>query len=158
MRRKRLQHAADTICQMFCGWRLINCKSKLVELGSGTICIDVLSGNCTFNGHPVSQLSIAEELRLWLVNDLDRNHIPVAALSRASLQAKISLSEIPWRERTTNEQYFNNGRLVRTDILHRCVIRCESDVTTDDAVYRSEFEDVEEWPLGWPAEESTEVV
>ena len=24
MRRKRLQHVADTLCQMFCGWRLVN--------------------------------------------------------------------------------------------------------------------------------------
>jgi hypothetical protein len=136
---------------MFCGWRLINCKPQLVELGSGTIWIDVLSGSCSFDGHPISQLSIAEELRVWLFEDLEANSIPVASLSRASLQAKLSFSEIPWRDRTTNAQYFNDGRTVRTDTMHRCAIRCESEVATDEAVYKSEFENVEEWPVGWPA-------
>lgn len=151
MRRKRLQHAADTICHMFCGWRLINCKPQLVELGSGTIRIDVLSGNCSFDGRPISQLSIAEELRLWLLEDLEANKIPIAGLTRASLEAKLSFSEIRWRDRTTNERYFNDGRPVRTDAMHRCAIHCESEVATDEAVYSSEFQDVEEWPVGWPA-------
>lgn len=151
MRRKRLQHAADTVCRMFCGWRLINCKPQLVELGSGTIRIDVLTGNCTFEGRPISPLSIAEELRLWLSEDLEANHIPVAAVSRACLQVKLSFSKIPWSERTTNGHYFNYGRPVRTNTMHRCIIRCASEVATDEAVYRSEFDDVEEWPVGWPA-------
>jgi len=151
MRRKRLQHAADTICHMFCGWRLINCKPRLVELGSGTIRIDVLSGNCAFGGTLISPLSIAEELRLWLLEDLVTNQIPVTALARASLEAKLSFSKIHWRDRTTNDQFFNDGRTVRTDTMHRCAIHCESEVATDDTVYRSTFDDLEEWPVGWPA-------
>lgn len=151
MRRKRLQHAADTICHMFCGWRLINCKPQIVVLGSGIVRIDVLSGNCTFNDHPISQLSIAEELRHWLLADLKSNHIPVDALSRASLKAKLSFGEIAWGDRTTTEQFFNDGRPVRTGTMHRCGMRCESEVATDDAVYRSELDDVQEWPIGWPA-------
>ena len=151
MRRKRLQHAADTICHMFCGWRLINCTARLVELGSGTIQIDVLSGRCSFDGRPIPQLSIAEELRLWLLADLESNEIPVAGLTRASLDAKLSFSEISWRDKRSNDQYFNDGRPVRTDTIHRCAIACKSEVATNDAVYRSELEDIEEWPAGWPA-------
>ena len=44
MRRKRLQHAADNLCQMFCGWQQASSKHRLVELGSGSLEIDVLSG------------------------------------------------------------------------------------------------------------------
>ncbi len=31
-----------------------------------------------------------------------------------------------------------------------CAIKCESEVATDEAVYRSEYSDLEEWPPGWP--------
>lgn len=43
MRRKRLQHAADTLCHMFCGWRLVNSYQELERLGSGTLLIDALT-------------------------------------------------------------------------------------------------------------------
>ena len=149
MRRKRLQHTADTICRMFCGWRLVNCMPQLVDLGSGTIHIDVLTGSCSFDGEAIPSLSIAEELRLWVRKDLEANQIPLAGLAHASLAAKLSLSEIQWRDRTTNAHFFDDGRHVRTDTMHRCAIRCESEVATDEAVYRSEFQDLEEWPVGW---------
>ena len=43
MRRKRLKHAADTLCHMFCGWWLANSYTNLETLGSGTLAIDALS-------------------------------------------------------------------------------------------------------------------
>ena len=66
------------------------------------------------------------------------------------LKAHLLFSEISWGERKTNEQYFNDGGAVRTDKIHRCLIQCSSEVVTDEAMYRSEFEDLEEWPIGWP--------
>lgn len=151
MRKRRLQHNADTLCQMFCGWRLIKCKPQLVALGSGTIHIDVLSGSCSFEGKTIPQLSIAEELRLWLLEDLEANHIPVAGLTGASLETKLSFSEIPWPDRIPHDKFFNDGRTARTDKVHRCAIRCCSEVATDEAVYRSDCHDIQEWPVGWPA-------
>ena len=136
---------------MFCGWRLINCKAELVKLGSGELEIDALSGDCFFEGRPIPELSIAVELREWLKEDLGAHRIPIEALSRARLKAQLSFSEIPWGARQTNEHYFSDGRTVRTAKMHRCVIRCESEVATVEAVYRSEFSDLEEWPVGWPA-------
>lgn len=110
MRRKRLKHAADILCQMFCGWRLINCKPELVRLGSGVLEIDALSGSCLFDGRPIPELSIAVELREWLEGDLAAHNIPAEALSRARLTARLSFDEIPWGARQTNEHYFNDGR------------------------------------------------
>jgi hypothetical protein len=150
MRRKRLKHAADILCQMFCGWRLINCKPELVGYGSGVLEIDVLTDGCCFNGQPIAELPIAVELMEWLKEDLAAHRIPIEALSCAKLKAHLSFTEILWGERKTNEHYFDDGRTVRTAKMHRCLIRCESEVATDEAAYRSELEDLEEWPVGWP--------
>jgi hypothetical protein len=62
VRRKRLQHAADTLCRMFCGWRLANSYRSLASLGAGTLRIDALGGSCEFKGERVETLSIAGEL------------------------------------------------------------------------------------------------
>ena len=58
MGRKRLQHVADTMCQMFCGWRLIGSKRSLVKLGAGTLEIDVITGECSFQGESILQLEL----------------------------------------------------------------------------------------------------
>ncbi len=150
MRTRRLKHAADTICQIFCGWRLINSKAQLVELGSGTIRIDVLSGDCLWDGRPVPSLSIAGEVHLWFLADLEANGIPVEAITRAVLEAKLSFSTIPRGDGVTGEEHFSDGRLVWSDTVQRCVIRCECEIATDEHVYRSQVDDVEEWPVGWP--------
>jgi hypothetical protein len=153
MRRKRLKHAADILCQMFCGWRLVNSKPELVELGSGTLGIDALTGECFFNGQSIPELSIAVELSEWLKEDLAAHNIPIEALSHARLKAELSFSEISWNEsQVKGEMFFSgNGGAVRTATMHRCVIQCESEVATDETVYRSNFEDLEEWPIGRPA-------
>ncbi len=58
MRRKRLKHAADTLCNMFCGWRLANSYSDLETLGLGTLEIDALSGDARFNGSAIGPLNM----------------------------------------------------------------------------------------------------
>lgn len=139
---------------MFCGWRLHTSKPLLAELGSGSLTIDVLTGQCSFEGRSIPQLRIAEELRLWLRRDLEANQIPVESIDRATLVAKLLLSEIAWDDGTTHEIWFKDGQPMHTDTMHRCAIACEAQVVTDEAVYRSELDDVEEWPPGWPSTSS----
>jgi len=149
MRRKRLQHAADTICQMFCGWRLIESKPSLLKLGSGTLEIDAITGQCRFDGKTTGQLSIAEEIRAWLRRDLESNEIPIAALTGARLAVELSFSVVPWNERT-GEIFFYAGKATRTEQMNRCTMKCESSVTTDEVVYHSKLIETQEWPIGWP--------
>jgi hypothetical protein len=87
---KRLQHVADTMCQMYCGWRLIESKPNLVNLGSGTLEIDAITGQSLFQGKSIDQPKIAEEIRAWLRQDLATNKIPVAVLTGARLAVKLS--------------------------------------------------------------------
>ena len=149
MRRKTLQHAADTMCQMFCGWRLIESKPNLLKLGSGTLEIDAITGQCVFQGKTTGQLTIAEEIRAWLQQDLATNKIPIAALTGAHLVVKLSFSVVPWNE-PTRESFYSDGKAIRTERMNRCVIECNSNVTTDESIYRSGLMEVQEWPVGWP--------
>jgi hypothetical protein len=149
MRRKSLQHVADTMCQMFCGWRLINSKPNLVKLGSGTLEIDAITGQCVFQGRTIAQLTIAEEIRAWLQQDLATNKMPIAALTGAHLAVKLSFSVVPWNE-PTREIFYSDGKAIRTEKMNRCVMECSSNVATDESVYRSKLMEVQEWPLGWP--------
>jgi len=151
VRRKRLQHVADTLCHMLCGWRQIQDKPRLVELGSGTLEIDALSGNCAFNGSPISPLGVATELRLWLSEDLAAHSIPISSLESARVRADLNFAEISAHDRTTSGEFYVRGRSQRAASWHRCKIRCKSEVVSGPDVYTSEFSDLEEWPLGWPA-------
>jgi hypothetical protein len=83
------------MCQMFCGWRLIGSKSILVELGSGTLEIDAITGECFFQGRIIEKLTIAEEIRAWMRDDLAANKIPFAALKGARLSVNLSFSVVP---------------------------------------------------------------
>lgn len=151
MRRKRLRHTALVLCEMFCGWRLDSSKPRLVELGSGILEIDVLKGQCLFEGKPAGHLPIADELRLWLLQDLDSNQVSLDVLLGARLRARLFFTLVRWNERKNKTQvFYAGGQPVRTEELHRCEIECESELRTEQAVYRADRKDSEEWPVGWP--------
>jgi hypothetical protein len=134
---------------MFCGWRLIESKPNLMNLGSGTLEIDAVTGQCLFQGKSIDQLKIAEEIRAWLRQDLATNETPLAVLTGAHLAVKLSFSVVPWNE-PTREIFYSGGKAVRTEKMNRCVMECDSDVTTDEAAYHSKLTEAQEWPLGWP--------
>lgn len=141
------------MCQMFCGWRLIGSKPNLVKFGPGTLEIDAITGQCHFQGKIIGQLTIAEEIHAWLQQDLAANKIPIVALTCAHLAVKLSFSEVPWND-DAREIFYSDGKAVRTEKMNRCTMECDSNVTTDDAVYRSKLIDAQEWPLGWPVNTS----
>ena len=155
MQRKRLQHVADTMCQMFCGWRLNESKPNLVNLRSGTLELDAITGRCVFQGKTIGQLTIAEEIRAWLQQDLATNKIPISVLTGAHLAVKLSFSVVPWNE-PTREIFYSDGKVVRTEKMNRCVMECHSNVTTGESVYHSKLIEAQEWPLGWPVNASSD--
>jgi hypothetical protein len=149
MHEKTMQHVADILCQMFCGWRLIASKPMLVELGSGTVEIDALTGQCTFQNKPTPQLPIAEDLLAWTKEELTSHHIAVAGVIRARIAAKLTFAQVRWRIRST-EIFFANEGDARAMKLHQCTFDCESEIATDAIVYHSRLREVQEWFLGWP--------
>jgi hypothetical protein len=152
MRRKRLKHAAQNLCQMFCGWQQTWSKHQLVQLGSGELEISVLSGECRFNGVAIPPLPIAAALTDWLREDLERHQIPESAILEATVRARLTFDFIPWSNKTTRSDFFwHGGEPAKSDQMHRCRMECTGVIRTDEARYEGEFLDVEEWPVGWPA-------
>lgn len=151
MRRKRLKHAADTLCHMFCGWRLANSFSDLERLGSGTLDIDALTGDAKFNGAAIGPLNIAGELQVWLQRDCENHNIPLSHIRHARLTAELELTETPWKNRAKNTHWFDeNGGNIAWRQIKRCVINCRSSIKTDEHEYDSVYDDVEQWPEGFP--------
>lgn len=150
MRRKRLKHVAQNLCQMFCGWRLVNSYRDLERLGSGTLVIDALDGSCTFDGEPTRPTAIAGELQAWLEEDLRKTKIPATALRSARVTATLGLSSVDARDRLTSDQHFSQGKSIHSGQFNRLTISCVGEVATDEAIYTAEYNDVEEWPMAWP--------
>jgi hypothetical protein len=150
MKIKRLNHAAQNICQIFCGWRLNRSLQRIAELGSGVLDIDVLSGQCTFNESPIESLPIAKEIRGWFLDDLNQSGIPVSGIRSACLRAELQLSRIPWNQ--GGEIFFKGNTAVVTPQTNRCQMHCMGVITTDAKQFQGTYNADRKWPLGWPAD------
>jgi hypothetical protein len=61
---------------------------------------------------------------------------------------------VPWSA-AKGEIFYSDGKAVRTEKMNRCLMVCHSDVATDEAIYRSQLQEIQEWPIGWPTDPVT---
>lgn len=152
MGRKRLQHVADTLCEIFCGWRLANSFAELRRLGAGMLEIDCVTGACRYNGGQIAPLPIAGEIKAWLGADLAKHSIDPASLEHVCLRVHLDVNEVNRRTRTTKTVYLAaDGKPMKPNTLIRCSIACASSVKMQSTVYTASKSDVEEFPADWPA-------
>ena len=126
MKHNRLKHCTHVLCHMFRGWRLHSDWATVVRLGAGKLKIDVLTEKCWHDGNEIPTLTVAKELRSWLLADLEAHHIPLDRISEASLEVKLE-SGIP--EPTPS------GPGVPVSFY------CQSQISTDETVYNSTYAD-----------------
>lgn len=150
MRRKRLNHAADILCDMFCGWRLTNSYKELEHLGSGNLVIDALTEDCRFNGQPIHTVSIAVELSHWLKADLAKHNIPSSAIKMAQLNVELSTFTADIRPSSRIFHMGKNGKPIKKGDFYQVQARLHSIIITDEASYERMRSHDECWPVGWP--------
>ena len=151
MGRKRLNHAAETFCAMFCGWRLMNSYIELQTHGSGVLDIDVLEPKFTFNGNPIAVLSIAYELNGWLLDDMKKHNIPIAELSSALVSVVIELQRVPVPSNPRRGFYIGkDGKAIAKGEFFKIAINCTSEIRMGEATYNAIRSHHEQWPVGWP--------
>jgi hypothetical protein len=150
MRRKRLNHCADIVCDMFCGWRLMNSYEDLVRLGSGPLVINLLTDDCIFNGQPTHTLTIACELSTWFREDLAKHRIPLAAITEAKLDAELKMETRSAVASRGSYYIGKDGKPIEKGDFHTLAARLHSTIATDEASYERSRSHYESWPVGWP--------
>jgi hypothetical protein len=94
MGRKLLQDVANTLPQMFVGWRMAEDLEILAELPDGTLEIDVLSETVRHSSGATPRLHVAGELAAWLRNRLDEARLALTELTKAHLVVVIRTERI----------------------------------------------------------------
>lgn len=151
MRRKRLNHAADTLCAMFCGWRLMNSYKELQALGSGVLVVDALNLTCRFNDADIEPPSIAHELHAWLLTDLEKHNVDRSKIDEATLSVKLNLVRSGKYQGPMGSFYIGkDGKPIEKGEFFRLAAECHSVVRTDEAKYEAARLHQEQWPVGWP--------
>ncbi|MBK7403578.1 MAG: hypothetical protein IPJ41_02810 [Phycisphaerales bacterium] len=136
---------------MFCGWRLANAYEALEQLGSGTLEIDVLTGESRFNGGAIAELSIAGELHSWFTEDCAKHGIEIDDIASARLTAQLVAARVEAKQRSTPVHHIDTaGKPIRAGSVTRFDIHCEAVIATDGATYTASKQSCEEWPVGWP--------
>lgn len=119
MGRKVLQDIANTLCQMFVGWRLGDDYEKLGSLPDGILDIDLIQGQALHSSGSIPELWITGELGAWFKHRLDVHGIP----SSAVLCARLTVHHV------TDRILTDRKKLISFDFS------CDSVIETSDARY-----------------------
>jgi hypothetical protein len=94
MRRKVIQDFANVFCQRFVDLPSGYDLATFAHLGSGTAVLDILTGECTFNGLPIRQLETCGEYRMWLEKQCEKHNIPVTAITKATMTVGVEITDL----------------------------------------------------------------
>jgi hypothetical protein len=134
MRRKVLQHFANTPPQ-----RLLDLPSgfdlaRFARLETGTLDIDYLEGTCRHNRMQVAAFDMCGEHRAWLDREVMRNRITKEGLAQVAMTVIFRVRDIK-----VERSY---GVLFRSGIF---CFDCRSEVRTDEKTYVSVQAGEKEW-------------
>ena len=134
MRRKVLQHFANTPPQ-----RLLDLPSgfdiaRFARLTDGRLEVDFLSGECRHNGNLVDPFDLCAEHRAWLDREARRHHIHLEELVRVEMTVDFVVSGAEVKE--------SYGHVFRSALF---CFDCRSEIHTSEMVYASHQKGQKEW-------------
>jgi hypothetical protein len=80
MKWKVIQDFANVFCQRFIDLPSGYDLAAFAHMGTGTASLDVMTGQCTFNGAPIRPLETCAQNRIWLEEQCRKHRIPIAAI------------------------------------------------------------------------------
>lgn len=123
MQKNILKGYANTVCQMFAGWRLLVSPGDLpllMDAGRGQFEVDLLGGSTTLDGVP-THLGMADEVSAWLREQAEKDQVPWNLVRAAKLHVAFDFTE------TEQEP----GMRIR-----RLIFVCTCEINTDCETYR----------------------
>ena len=138
MRRKVIQDFANVFClrilQLPEGYDL----ASFVHHGSGIYELNIITGECHFNGRPIPKLRTCDVFREWLFTRLDQHLIPHESIELARLKIDVIVSKIKVRQSYGHE--FADAHFS---------FNCESEIRTDEKSYSSSISGEKDWGFDW---------
>jgi hypothetical protein len=134
MRRKVLQHFANTPPQ-----RLLDLPSgfdlaRFARLGTGTLEVDFRSGQCRHGGGLVAAFDLCAEHREWIDREAQRHHISKERLTGVTMTVDFAVSDV--------EEKHSYGHVYRSALFS---FECRSEVRTDEKAYASHQKGQKRW-------------
>ncbi|AXK71269.1 hypothetical protein DWG18_02495 [Lysobacter sp. TY2-98] len=99
---------------MLVGWRMGDDLESLANLPDGRLEIDVLRGHATHSSGAEPHLFIAHELQAWFSARLEQLSIPIAAISKAIVEADIRTDLLATNRKRVVSFNFDVNSLVTT--------------------------------------------
>ena len=91
-----MRDCANQIAQMFVGWQItIIDLPRLLEIGSGKIVINLLTGVSSIDGALCEPFTIADVVHGWLDDARDRDSLPAEFIHRVFISCDFDVSEGP---------------------------------------------------------------
>lgn len=115
MRRKVLQDIANTLCQMFVGWRLGDDYEKVAELPDGTLDLDLLAETANHSSGVTPALWITGELSAWLKHRLEVHNVPLSSIKVVRLAVTYTTDRIKTNRKKILSFDFSCRSVVETD-------------------------------------------
>src|SRR5947209_20456139 len=138
MRRKAIQDFANVFCQRILqlpeGYDL----ASFVHYGSGSYDLNILTGECIFNGNPIPKLRTCDVFKEWLFAQLEKHLIPREGIEAASLKIDVTVSQISVKQSYGHE--FASAHFS---------FNCQSEIRTDEKSYASGMSGEKTWGFDW---------
>jgi hypothetical protein len=130
VRRKVLQDFANTVCQQFLDLGSAGDVGTFVRRGSGVYSMNLLNGDCSYDGASIPELKVCRGYRLWLAEQLSKHSVPPGLL-RAELVVRVVVRQARVR----------NTVLGAADLE----FHCRAELATDERVYAGEMSGPRAW-------------
>ncbi len=138
MRRKVIQDFANVFCQRFVDLPSGYDLATFAYLGSGTVVLDVLTGECSFNGVAIRQLHTCEEDRAWLGEQCHKHNIPLDGIIRAAMTIVVDVTDVVVKR--THRHTFRSACFT---------FDCQSEIATNEKLYRGRAAGQKVWGFCW---------
>ena len=115
MRRKVLQDIANTLCQMFVGWRLGEDYEKLADLPDGTLQVNLLLEQNYHSSGVDLIFRITTELAAWFRECLIVHGIPLSEIQKCSLAVTYTTNRIKTDRKKIISFDFSCISIIKTD-------------------------------------------